>query len=63
MTVEFEWDPTKAAENLTNHGVAFEEALTVFADSLAKIIDDLDHSADERREIIVGHSGSSGCSS
>lgn len=54
--MDFEWDPLKAAENLTNHGVSFEEALTVFADPLAKIIDDPDHSADERREIIVGHS-------
>jgi hypothetical protein len=29
------------------HGVAFEEALTVFADPLADIFDDPDHSADE----------------
>jgi uncharacterized DUF497 family protein len=56
MAPEFEWDWTKAKENLTNHGVAFEEALTVFADPLAKIFDDPDHSADERRELIIGHS-------
>jgi uncharacterized DUF497 family protein len=36
--------------------VSFEEALTVFADPLARIFDDPDHSTDERREIIVGHS-------
>ena len=28
-------------------GVSFEEALTVFADSLTRILDDPDHSADE----------------
>jgi uncharacterized DUF497 family protein len=56
MALQFEWDATKAAENLTNHRVSFQEALTVFADPLAKIIDDPDHSTDERREIIVGHS-------
>jgi uncharacterized DUF497 family protein len=36
--------------------VAFEEALTVFADPLARIFDDPGHSTDETREIIVGHS-------
>ena len=55
-TPEFEWDATKARENLKKHGVAFEEALTVFADPLARIFDDPDHSESERRELIVGHS-------
>lgn len=52
----FEWDPAKAAANLLQHGVSFEEAATVFQDPLAKIHDDPDHSATERRDIIVGHS-------
>ena len=56
MTPEFEWDAKKANENLKKHGVAFEEALTVFADPLARIFDDPDHSEDERRELIIGHS-------
>ena len=56
MTREFEWDAQKAAENLKNHGVAFDEALTVFADPLANIFDDPDHSGEERRELIIGHS-------
>ena len=56
MTLEFEWDARKAAENLKNHRVAFDEAVTVFADPLANIFDDPDHSDDERRELIVGHS-------
>ena len=55
MTPEFEWDAQKAAENVTNHGVAFDEAVTVFADPLANIFNDPDHSDDERRELIIGH--------
>ena len=56
MTPEFEWDARKAESNLKNHGVSFEEALTVFADPLGKIFDDPDHSTGECRELIVGHS-------
>jgi uncharacterized DUF497 family protein len=56
MSLEFEWDPEKADENLKNHGVGFAEALTVFADPSAHIFDDPDHSNDETREIIFGHS-------
>jgi uncharacterized protein len=52
----FEWDPAKAAGNLLQHGVSLEEAATVFQDPLAKVHDDPDHSATERRDIIVGHS-------
>ncbi len=52
----FEWDAEKARENVNKHGVGFEEALTVFADPLARIFDDSDHSDDERRELIIGHS-------
>jgi len=53
----FEWDPAKAEANLRQHGVSFEEAASVFLDPLARIHDDPDHSATERRDIIVGHSG------
>ena|SRR5437016_4214495 len=56
MTPEFEWDEHKAQDNLKKHGASLEEALTVFADPLARIFDDPDHSADERRELIIGHS-------
>ena len=54
--VGFEWQVSKAETNFRKHGVGFEEALTVFADPLARIFDDPGHSADESREIIVGHS-------
>ncbi|MYN67647.1 MAG: BrnT family toxin [Acidobacteria bacterium] len=56
MRVDFEWRASKAEANAKKHGVGFGEALTVFADPLARIFDDPDHSADESREIIVGHS-------
>lgn len=53
MSLEFEWDSNKAAANLKKHGVAFDEALTVFRDPLALLFDDPDHSADEQREVII----------
>jgi uncharacterized DUF497 family protein len=56
MSLKFEWDPRKAASNLSKHGVSFQEALTAFADPLARIFDDEDHSVEEQREIIIGHS-------
>ena len=58
MFPEFEWDPLKAKRNLRNHGVSFSEATSVFADPLAKIFDDPDHSTEEPREFIIGHSAS-----
>lgn len=54
--MEFEWDEAKAEANLRKHGVSFPEAATAFADSLAAIFSDPDHSAEEVREILVGHS-------
>ena len=54
--MQFEWDPDKAASNLNKHGVCFEEATTVFANPLALIFEDEEHSQDEVREIIIGHS-------
>ena len=56
MNLIFDWDRKKAASNLTKHRVSFEEALTVFADPVARIFDDEDHSIEEEREIIIGHS-------
>jgi uncharacterized protein len=56
MSQQFGWDAAKAAVNLKKHRVGFDEALTVFANPLARIFDDPDHSATEKREIIVGHS-------
>lgn len=45
----FEWDPTKARANLYKHGVAFDEAATVYKDPRAISIFDPDHSETEDR--------------
>lgn len=56
MSYAFEWDLDKARSNQTRHGVSFDEAATVFDDSLARIFEDDLHSIKEAREIIIGHS-------
>ena len=56
MALRFEWDVHKARANIRKHRVSFDEAATVFRDGLARIFDDEDHSMDESREIIIGHS-------
>lgn len=40
MALTFEWDERKAGSNLAQHGASFEEAATVFSDSLSLDIDD-----------------------
>ena len=54
--MRFEWDENKAARNFVKHGVSFEEAATVFGDPLSDTFDDPDHSAEERRFVIIGAS-------
>lgn len=56
MGLRLEWDRREAAANLRKHGVSFDEASTLFHDRLARIFDDENHSEDEAREIIIGHS-------
>ena len=50
----FEWDPQKAARNLRDHRVSFEEALTAFADPLSVTVPDPDNSEGEERSLLVG---------
>jgi uncharacterized DUF497 family protein len=52
----FEWDDTKNESNQTKHGVAFEDAQTVFFDEGAIQFDDPDHSTDEERFLLLGFS-------
>jgi uncharacterized DUF497 family protein len=52
--MNFAWDPRKAAANLRKHDVAFEEAATVFRDTLSVTGADPDHSVGERRFITFG---------
>ena len=56
MSYEFEWDATKATANHRKHGVSFHEASTVFADPLALLMRDPDHSLDEERYLVLGAS-------
>ena len=56
MLMKFEWDEEKAKANVSKHGVSFDEAKTVFDDPLYVDFFDPDHSDDEERYIIVGHS-------
>jgi uncharacterized DUF497 family protein len=56
MSLVFEWDARKARSNFRKHGISFAEAITVFSTSLARIFPDDEHSAEEPREIIIGHS-------
>ena len=56
MSYGFEWDDDKARSNQIKHAISFDEAATVFDDSLARIFDDELHSINEAREFIIGHS-------
>jgi len=52
--MKFNWDDTKAARNVSKHGVSFVEAATVFDDPLYIDFFDPAHSEDEHRYIRVG---------
>ena len=54
--VLFSWDDGKERENLRKHGIAFEEATTVFADESARLKHDPDHSQQEDRFLLLGFS-------
>ena len=54
--MEFDWDEEKAKANATKHKVTFLEATTVFENDLAIVFPDEEHSIDEDRHIIIGHS-------
>ena len=56
MSYEFEWDVGKAQANLHKHEVSFNEATTVFADPLAMLMPDPDHSVGEERHLVLGTS-------
>ncbi len=52
--LRFEWDPAKARLNHRKHGIAFEEAQTVFADDAAVLVSDPAHSSSEDRFYLLG---------
>lgn len=56
MGIIIEWDNQKAKRNLSKHKVSFEEAATIFGDTLSLTIEDPLHSDDEERFVAIGES-------
>ena len=56
-TLYFEWDENKNSINKKKHKIAFEEAVSVFYDENALMIEDPEHSTTEERFLILGNSG------
>jgi len=56
--MRFSWDLSKDLLNQRDHGITFQEATTVFGDSLAVTVSDPDHSVGEERFITIGQSSS-----
>jgi len=52
MNRRFVWDEKKAESNLRKHGIAFERAIMVFDDPLAKTVQDRIVDGEERWQII-----------
>ena len=52
--MKFEWNNRKAAANIEEHDVSFDEAKTVFSDDYARLIFDSKNSNDEDRYILLG---------
>ena len=56
MGLFFEWDINKAKANVLKHKVSFEEAATAFGDNRSLTINDIAHSAYEKRKVTIGKS-------
>ena len=56
LSFQFEWDEQKAVSNLRKHGVSFDEAVSVFGDSMALTFSDTEHSENEDRSRTYGFS-------
>jgi len=51
---DFEWDSAKEKQNLKKHGVSFALAQLAFLDHNRIILEDLEHSDDEKRYYCLG---------
>ena len=58
MNLVFEWDKNKAEANLRKHKIGFDEAKTIFNDTLLVTFADDFHSDSEKRFISIGNSAS-----
>ena len=56
-TSDFEWDNEKARSNQRKHGISFSLAQFAFLDERRVILEDLDHSNDEKRYYCLGKVG------
>ena len=56
--IRFDWDPRKASSNEKKHGVAFEEAQSVFFDEQALLLEDQQPRHEEERFVLLGLSAS-----
>jgi hypothetical protein len=56
MNFKFEWNVVKAENNIKKHKISFDEAMTVFDDNFANVLDDDLHSNQEFRYFIIGYS-------
>jgi uncharacterized DUF497 family protein len=54
--LRFEWDKRKDQANQRKHGVAFEEAQTIFFDDEAIEFSDPDYAGEEDRFLLLGRS-------
>ena len=52
--IHFEWDESKARSNERKHNVSFVEASSVFYDELAVEFEDIEHSENEERFLLLG---------
>jgi uncharacterized protein len=59
MRFEFDWDPAKAESNRRKHGVAFEDAMGVFADPMALSRPDEESGQGEERWVTIGRNPAS----
>jgi hypothetical protein len=57
LSLDFEWDDLKAAENVRNHGVTFAQAALAFRDPFAVEWIDLREAYGEERIILLGMIG------
>jgi uncharacterized protein len=55
---DFQWNPAEALYNVRKHGVAFDEAATVFLDALALTVYDEANSQNEDRWFTLGYDAS-----
>lgn len=55
---DFEWDENKNIENSEKHGISFYQSQFAFADPNRIILEDVGHSAKEKRFYCIGKLGS-----